>query len=189
MKNILAGILILALLYGVAGHFVVFKSLQLKYRQQAKEVIENTESKEQLVHFTLSTELTQSQSFQWIKEHEFRYQGRMYDIVNNDTINGTRHVYCYHDKKEEKLIAGYTRQIFQNQKKNKTGAQNYLYNILKRLSRQYVENPFIINFGIYAGRVFHLKPFLNLYKSVKITPDTPPPWLFTASYQSFKTTI
>lgn len=54
-------------------------------------------------HLTIPRSEVQSTSstFVWIEDHEFRYQGNLYDMVKGEWHGSVWHVWVYHDREEE----------------------------------------------------------------------------------------
>ncbi len=50
---------------------------------------------------------TTNPAFKIVGDREFRFQGRLYDIVSQTTRGTTTWFLCYNDTREEKLIAGF----------------------------------------------------------------------------------
>lgn len=161
---------------------MVFSILKSNCRRLAKEWIENSPTEKELIHFKLDKEITESKDFKWIKPHEFRYRGRMYDIVSSKTIDGVRHVQCYHDVKEEKLIASYTKLLLKTRKSGEDQQATSVRQLLDRLNIQIFENKTIsISNNPYSGSA-NVTFYLNHYKSRFIPPQPPPPEYSIYSY-------
>ncbi len=154
---------------------MVFSILKSNCRNLAKEWIENNPEEKELIHFKLNKKLTESKEFRWIKPHEFRYRGKMYDIVSSKMIDGIRHVQCYHDVKEEKLIASYTRLLLGSHKNGEDQHTIAIRQMLDKLNVQIFENKtfLLINNPLYFSDDFTL--YINNYKSRCLSPKPPPP--------------
>lgn len=106
MRRTLAAFLILSLLGGQVGMFGA-----LMGRQQARQEMdsriasapESPGSVEDVQHLAIPRSELQSISstFAWIEDHEFRYQGNLYDIVSEKWRGSVWHVWVYHDREEE----------------------------------------------------------------------------------------
>ncbi len=69
---------------------------------------------------------------EWIDNHEFRYQGQMFDIVRQSTdTDGTVHYHCVNDKQEEILFAHLEEYVKNNTSNTSDAAKK---NILKLFS-------------------------------------------------------
>ncbi len=69
-------------------------------------------------------------SFQWINKNEFRYHGKMYDIVESAEINDSIFFYVYCDNTENLLENNFNCYIEDEKKNNK---QNSYFNNIKIL--------------------------------------------------------
>jgi hypothetical protein len=109
MRRALTAFLILSLLGGQLGMFGA-----LIGRHQAKEQMqhrvaaapESPSTSADIEHLTISRSDLQApnSSFVWIEEHEFRYQGNLYDIVSEEWRGSVWHVWVYHDREEEHYL-------------------------------------------------------------------------------------
>lgn len=109
MRRAFTAFLILSLLGGQLGMFGA-----LIGRHQAKEQMqrrvaaapESPSTAADIEHLTISrSELQASNSsFVWIEEHEFRYQGNLYDIVSEQWRGAVWHLWVYHDREEEHYL-------------------------------------------------------------------------------------
>ncbi|HTM67626.1 MAG TPA: hypothetical protein VL093_14970 [Flavipsychrobacter sp.] len=105
LQRIVAILILLVLLTGLGGYFVVFKVEQFALRREMKERIKSSLPESQLQHFAFSKQKTSTLDWER-KGKEFRLDGDMYDIVRAETEGDTVHFYCLRDDKETKLFAG-----------------------------------------------------------------------------------
>ncbi|MEZ5083522.1 MAG: hypothetical protein R2750_08740 [Bacteroidales bacterium] len=102
MLRKITGILLLACLIAPFGGFYVF--LQLKKKQVKKDIRLNLASfigNNNLVVFSFSKE--DIKTLEWKDNHEFEYEGQMYDIIESNIVGETIHYKCFHDTKETSL--------------------------------------------------------------------------------------
>lgn len=105
MKNKVALLLLFILLYSFGGFYIVFKIQQSNIRREIKHTIKShvPDSQLKILSFNVSSE--EYKKLDWKDKHEFRYKGRMYDIVKQKTLaNGQIQFYCIDDEDEEKLF-------------------------------------------------------------------------------------
>lgn len=107
MRRLLSILLISALLFNIFGYYFTFQIIQQGYKKQFRKHIScsaNSENTEILV--ISDAEIRQHNSpFKWMEEDEFRYYGKMYDIVKSEKKGDQNIFYCVNDKNEEKLMA------------------------------------------------------------------------------------
>ena len=61
----------------------------------------------------------------WEDEKEFELQGKMYDVVSKEIVNGKQIVYCIDDEKETELIAKYNASQKKNNSDKKSNNVNF----------------------------------------------------------------
>lgn len=100
-------ILLLLLLFHPGGYFLIFKIQQYQVRREIKQRIKAGVPEQELVLLKIPRNLEEqpSQLFQRIHSGEFRYQGKMYDIVRQQEHGDTTWYYCVSDEKETVLFA------------------------------------------------------------------------------------
>ena len=105
--------MLLLLVYNSAGHAIVFTALRYTVRQEIKALLKQgvPEGELHVLIIPKSVEFDPNSSFQRIHEGEFRYEGKMYDIVRRELRGDTTVYYCVNDVQEEKLFADLDEQI------------------------------------------------------------------------------
>lgn len=100
-------ILLLLLAFQSAGYLLVFRIQQLRIKKEMKAKIKNGIADDQLVLLKILKTAKDDfpRSWKWIDEHEFRYEGDMYDIVRKQEKGDTVWYYCIPDEKESRLFA------------------------------------------------------------------------------------
>jgi hypothetical protein len=105
LQRIIAILILLVLLTGLGGYFVVFKVEQFALRREMKERIKSSVPDTELQHFAFSKH--NASRLDWErKAKEFRLNGKMYDVVRTEVKGDTVHFFCVRDDKETKLFAG-----------------------------------------------------------------------------------
>ena len=77
-----------------------------------KEYVLSKTAKNDLLQIDVTTN---KENIVWESDDEFTLQGKMYDIVNKEIVNGKQIIYCVDDEKETELIVKYNNE----HKKNK----------------------------------------------------------------------
>ncbi len=174
-------IIILLLLLGFqsAGFLLIFKVQQLLIRREMKAQIKAGIPDDQLVllRFPKTGEADFSRPHWLIGEKEFRYQGKMYDVVRRLESGDTTFYYCIPDEKESRLFANLDEQVRnsmnqdpQRKKQNESLQRSFS----QYLCTGYQDFPLLkrekeIEFSAY---LFRLKTWID-------PPSTPPPKAFT----------
>lgn len=112
--------------------------------------------------------------FHFVDKNEFKYCGRMYDIVRRETRTDTVYFYSIRDEKEEKLVEDFIREM----KKNGRPGNNPLGdNVLKLLkfSLECIENDIDNENNVFTTekRTFALKS-VKLPTNSREVPSPPP---------------
>jgi len=106
-------------------------------------------------------------------EREFRYQGQLYDIVNEEQVGKTTWFYCIHDKQETRLVSRLSKI------KKKDGNNNPIDKNRSQILEHLVLSPFDID---HKGKIHKTLFVTNLHTayffSLKLwteKPQLPPP--------------
>lgn len=93
----------LALLcYQIIGFFTFIEIEHYLIRKEIKRAIKQAVPENQLIHFHFTPK--ERQKLNWLKPHEFRFNGRFYDVVHKKKINGVWHFKCIDDIQETVLF-------------------------------------------------------------------------------------
>ena len=88
--------------YQLLGFFAFFEIEHYLIRKQIKKAIKLSVPEKQLISFHFSEK--ESQHLKWVKPHEFRLNGRFYDVVHKQKVKGIWHYQCINDIQETKLF-------------------------------------------------------------------------------------
>ncbi len=107
MKKFVAIVFLSLYVYNIAGYLALFAVMQQRARAEIKKALKLSVPEHELHHFAFHTYSLQAGHYpiQWIEEHEFRYNGGMYDIVRSHTKHDTTYFVCVNDVQEERLFA------------------------------------------------------------------------------------
>ncbi len=107
MRRLLSIFLISALLFNIFGYYFTIQIIQKGYKKQFRKHIRYNANDENTEMLVISDAIIQQRNspFKWMEEDEFRYYGKMYDIVKSEKQGDTNIFYCVNDKNEEKLLA------------------------------------------------------------------------------------
>ena len=122
------------------GYYIVFKATQFAIKKEIKNIIKHGVPDKNLSLIKVSVDDAKKQAeMEWLEDHEFRYQGQMYDVVRSYTSNDTSYFYCINDKQEEHLFSALDKHIGQHSKKTDANSSKAL-NIYKNIIRDFVIN-------------------------------------------------
>src|SRR5512145_2319928 len=102
MRRISSISLLFVLIFQGAGHFFVFKIQQHEIRREMKRRIKAGVPETELVLFKILDQKPDP-AFQRVDAHEFRFDGKMYDIVRRESHGDTTWYYCLSDELETQL--------------------------------------------------------------------------------------
>jgi hypothetical protein len=95
------------ILYNVLGYLIVFKSYQYAIKNEIKSKIRNAVPDKDLVIIKFSCQDIHSRKNHYKKtdDNEFRFGGKLYDIVRSKVNGDTTIFYCINDTREEQLYS------------------------------------------------------------------------------------
>ena len=100
-KFILFGFIAL-LSYQFVGFFTFVELEHYFIRKQIKKAIKLSVPENQLIQFHFTAK--ESHKLNWVKPHEFRLNGRFYDVIYKHKTNGVWYFQCIDDRQETVLF-------------------------------------------------------------------------------------
>ncbi len=161
-------------------HLLIFKSLEVKYKKEVKQIIKAGIPQEELVLFSFQKSIFDEdiKDFKWTKKNEFRYKNEMYDIIKTELKSDSVYFYCFHDLKESKLFknldAAVSDYINNNSKK-----QNELISLITFFNQFYSSvtvNSYNIVFS--CKEIIYEDKIINILKGIEQNINPPPNFLF-----------
>jgi len=112
MKRIIALVVLVFLLINAMGYYFLFELKKHLIRKEMQELVASGRMTENYTVLTINDH-ERNPEFKRADKKEFRYQGRLYDIIREVRKGNTVVYYCYRDKKEEILFSNLrkTRQV------------------------------------------------------------------------------
>ena len=173
MKKILSIVFIGLFLLNICGYYFIFSLNQGVIRDKMRNLIHSGYFKNNYESLTFSDPSTDP-DFKWVDKGEFRYKGKLYDLISSEVKGIMLVFHCINDTKEEQLIARNSE--FRNllngtdapaRARNSLALQNLMikYALLKGIHVLALRVPSTI---VFFDPVFHLK-------SVTLSPSYPPP--------------
>jgi len=174
-KAVISVIMSLILLFSSGGLFLTFIIKQTVIRSEIRNRIKSGLPKNSLTIIKKhKNEAEQNILLKWLREKEFSYNGKMFDVVSREIHGDSVWYYCLLDEKETGLFSKMKLLTHNelNNDKNFMGllakmhrylAQNFLNEISDKPI--YIQDPKIVRFTSYS---FSVKIYVD-------SPDTPPP--------------
>lgn len=112
VNRITALMLLIIMINNLTGFYLAFYSQQAIIKKEVKSLLKSSLDDSELVVLHFDKNSGEYRKLQWLDEHEFRYHGRMYDIIRQDTDRrGNVTYHCINDIREEQLFVNLTEQI------------------------------------------------------------------------------
>ena len=115
IRNIALTLIALVFVFNSFGFIFYFLIERENVKEEATEEIENLKSHKRIEVISVShKDLEKGIIIQRISKKEFRYDGKMYDIVKEEMQLDKINFYCVHDEKEDKLEKEFAKNIQKN---------------------------------------------------------------------------
>jgi hypothetical protein len=173
MKKVLAGLILIVFMFNMMGYYFVFSYNQYLVRREMKSRIKAGYFAESSVVLKIINPAS-NPDFIRIDKGEFRYKGKLYDIISEKTTGNVTVFLCINDKNEEALLAGFHHSFdiasAQNDPAKAKHARALIYHVIKialteSLLIKPLQKPVAFSFII---------PFYPLF-SIFHSPASPPP--------------
>jgi hypothetical protein len=123
MKNTFAVLFLTIMLYNIVGNYSLFLLERIKIKQEVKQRIKREIPQEELTVLTFDKQ--SYKKIDWVERNEFRYNGSLYDVVNNQIdSDGNVSIYVINDEKEKELYALFEQQVDENDSDTETNKNN-----------------------------------------------------------------
>lgn len=169
-NKILSLILIIVLSVNSFGTAITFTIFQKKIRKEIKSKIKAGLAESQLDIFEVDT---RDASFRRVNSHEFRFKGKLYDIIVENQISDFKILFkAINDTKEEKLFENLSKLVTNTLNSDSPTAQT-----MKKILN-------LLNFDTFLSkleqsnlipRVIELKRIIRIYSIIEIFGETPYP--------------
>jgi hypothetical protein len=175
MRRALSISLLFPMLFQAAGQLFVFKIQQYEIRQEIKEQIKAGVPEAELVLLKIPKALEEipHPAFQRIHKREFRYDGKMYDIVRQIAHGDTTWYYCLCDEKETQLLANLDELVKQDMTGNPQHRKQ-IDELLRLLGALYCSHK-TAGLFIFPNEQNVATLFFFSLKTWDFLPSTPPP--------------
>lgn len=172
MKKYIGFFLGILMLWQIIGLFSYFEISQLKIRKEIKQVIKHSVPKDQLKVMYFSRE--EQKNLIWIKSHEFKYKGRMYDVIERTVTSDGIIFRCIDDVQETRLFEKLNQAISYNLGHR---SDNHPLNQWMKFSQTLflLENTATSVFTSFLRKEMPIFYYQNLHKDWCKLPQAPPP--------------
>jgi hypothetical protein len=156
------------MLYNIAGYYAVFKVLHLQVKNQVWKLQKSTIPEQDLILF--SSDIKSSEEFEWVNNHEFRFEGALYDIIRTSSEGTGIKWHCINDQQEEQILQRLKQQVHQQ---NGHPAKN-AKQLAKSLVKDYIFEHFTADFyTVFSKHFFY--PRMNALYHTYGEQTAPPP--------------
>ena len=131
-----------------------------------------SKEEEQVFCFSINDK-TSLTKLEWEDEHEFKLDGKMYDVIEKKTENGKLIIRCISDEKETTLVKKYEK--INNDSGNSSKSKTAL--LIKLISNSYIASS---NFDLFAKNIPAIQKSFFITNIISIDRSdvlTPPPQL------------
>lgn len=135
MKRVITILLLIVFAYSYLGAGFFYNIWLYSIKEQVKEKLESEFPEEvKVIKIPKSWEDNPPQEFKWHEEHEFRYHGQMYDVIDKESHGNQIWYYCYWDKAETELLNNLSKYVsnYLSQQPDQQEKSNYLKIILEK---------------------------------------------------------
>jgi hypothetical protein len=172
IRNPFSIFLAILIMCGSFSHIIYFKVQQYSIKQEIKQKLKKGVPKNELFTFTFSEdEIEANKEIEFIEEHEFRYKGKMYDIVYQQRQNGKIIYQCVSDEQETTLFAQLEQLVEEQSKKNQEKNQQ----LFKLLNFQFIVSNISISKLIFPYNEFSSNLYHYSIKTCDSKITSPPP--------------
>ncbi|NBR14209.1 MAG: hypothetical protein EBU01_06455 [Crocinitomicaceae bacterium] len=174
MRRVISLLVLLVATWQIVGFFSYFEWEKFQIRREIKEVIAQTSSKKELCELEFT--FKEMKNLTWFESREFKFQGRMYDVVKRIPTKNGVHFICINDSKEASLYAKLDQATFANM--NSSSQNSPLKHWLKVLKTPFTSDFYPANFTL--STVIKAEKTIYYFKQencllVSIDSSSPPP--------------
>jgi hypothetical protein len=181
-KKSLTFLLLIILLLPILGSYISFNLRQIANKKELKRKIKRGLPDSELISMVLTPEILNSKSFEWHNSHEFRLNGRMYDIIKTYKKGNQTEYKVVWDNEESELFSQLEsdlKEAFSHDPVQKSNSAKFL-SFLKSIYIQQIEDDRMINIDfnlLQKHQIKQKKRFVNAF----LKNTSPPPEFFIIS--------
>ncbi len=173
MRRFFSFLLMSIFIWQLAGFFVFFELERFHVRKEIKKAIKHSLPEKEFKQFNFSA--LEFKSLTWINDHEFKMNGRMYDVVKKSKINSGYSVSCIDDIQETVLFAKLDEATVSNL--NNQPEKSPLKSCVKVFKSSYLNNEFDIEL-VTSSYIITQKDFFHydfIFAQFKVAEHLEPP--------------
>jgi len=137
LKKIIAISFLFIMLYNIAGYYAVFRVLHIQVKKQVWKLRKSAIPEHELLLF--SSVISSAPEFEWVNDHEFRYEGMLYDIIRISSAPSGDIWHCINDRQEEQMLQRLKQQVHQHNGQPAKSAKQLSKSLLKDFFIEYEE--------------------------------------------------
>lgn len=171
MKLPFSILLILIILFNTAGNIILFNIKKKQIKSDIVRIIKSEQNPSNLEKISLTTTEYSNLRFTDKNKKEFRFEGKMYDVVFYSKNEDIVQLYCINDEKEESLISKFCDSV-----SNLSEKRNQLHKTLQLFEKiltfeYFIEKPArFIRVWVYSMLNNSDVQLLSSYSDVKSPP-------------------
>ena len=100
--RLLSAVFLAAMLWQMIGFLCYFEWQHTLVKKSVKQLLKNSVPENQLITFAFNG--FEIQQLTWVKSHEFKINGRFYDVLQRKIIDGKTYLKCIDDQQETQLF-------------------------------------------------------------------------------------
>ena len=142
------------MLLQITGAYLVFRFQQIELKNEMRNYLSLHPDDPSITTIEYAINSPLQNDLKWEDDHEFKYQGQMYDVISRKIAHDKIVIKCIADKKETNLLKNFE-QIMKRQSrgsKNRTLAlQQLLNNLFEPVSSTVLSGPVVNNTFSYLN--------------------------------------
>jgi len=179
LKKSLAILLLFSLAAPFWGTYIFLQHKRNEIRNEIARIISKNPAKENLVLFKFTASDVETR-LDWKDDHEFEFNGKMFDIVTQGRVGDTILYYCYKDEKETKLNKD-KHQLLARSMGQDPARKSQAERLTDFFKSLFSQDAFSWNIITSSFNIIRISIFDFQYVSTCLAPPSPPPksfWLF-----------
>lgn len=163
---------IMLLVLPFTAYFFWVKAETKSVRKQTKRAIIAGLSKDQLVYLKFSRKESKT-ILNWKHDHEFEFQGKMFDVVESGFTADSVFYWCWPDKQETHLNNQLKNlaDIALGVKHQKSKPSKFWLDFLTKITFEHLSDDNHLNYSVFNFPIYHAR-FHSVYLK---SPPSPPP--------------
>lgn len=173
-KLIIIIIIVSLILSNSVSVYIIFNQIKTYHKKCIKEAIKNETINEvvEVISFSKKDLKAGNYDIIFIEEYEFRFNGKMYDIISKWETEDTVFYKCINDSKEEQLEKSFVKYVVNNSKRQDIPLP--IKNLLTFLNIDYFFNSLKLNIDKIQTCSIKTYPESFQIENLVEVPDPPP---------------